>query len=600
MSKVQILPSDVIARIAAGEVVERPASVVKELMENSLDAGATSVEVHLKEGGKSLIHIKDNGRGITREDLDVLFQRHATSKITSSEDLEQVLSLGFRGEALYSIGSVAEVNVKSLAAGAKDAWEIDVNGGVKTPARPAAMASQGTEIRVKELFFNTPARKKFLKSDASEVEQVMNVFLPYVLLYPERHFILTHNGRTLVDLVPAVSRAARMSEALNLEVRHLLATEAAHHEEGFSLSLVLGDINIQRPRRDLQYLFVNGRPVQSRTVLFHVNDVYRLVMPDGVHPAFAVFLDIPPADVDVNIHPAKREVRIRQEARLGGFLRAQVEQLLMTRGGAKEIPARAPLFPFPSDVPVSEGLPADKVVFAPGQSSEIPDYRPMKVASSMPLSRPQTEEPVFSEFAAHFDQQRENSLKSRLLRARFIGTFNNKYHLFEEGESLFAVDQHAAQERILFEKFRRQVASGAVEVERFLTPLVVSLTPQERLVFDRLEEKLKTFGFEATVLDAGAVALHAAPSVLSDPAQAVRAILADDALAAPVVHVDHDVLARRACRASVMSGDRMKPEEAAHQLKHLMVCDDPFTCPHGRPVFVELKTSFFDRHFLRI
>jgi DNA mismatch repair ATPase MutL len=286
--------------------------------------------------------------------------------------------------------------------------------------------------------------------------------------------------------------------------------------------------------------------------------------------------------VDVNIHPSKREVRIRQEARLGGFLRAQVEQILMTRGGAKEIPAREPLFQFPSETPQ--------------QYSEIPAYVPAKRAA---LPDAKTEEPVFSEFAAHFGQERENSLKGRLIRARFIGTFGNKYHLFEEGESLFAVDQHAAQERILFEKFRRQVMSGAVEVERLLTPVVVKLTPQEKLVFDRFEAQLKEFGFEATVLDQGAIALHTSPSVLSDPAYVARALLADDASGTPGVRVDTDVLARRACRASVMSGDRMKAEEAVHQLKHLMACDDPFTCPHGRPVFVELKTSFFDRHFLR-
>ena len=452
-------------------------------------------------------------------------------------------------------------------------------------------------FRSKELFFNTPARKKFLKSDASEVEQVLNIFLPYVLFYPERSFTLTHNGRVLVDLAPAANAVDRTAQALNLEARYLVSGEAAHAEEGISLRVVLGDINIQRPRRDLQYLFVNGRPVQSRTVLFHVNDVYRLVMPDGVHPAFVVFLDIPPVDVDVNIHPAKREVRIRQEARLGGFLRAQIERLLMTRGGAKEIAVREPLFTFPSSTPLSEGLPADKVIFAPAQRSDIPEYRPVKNSPAfVPPSRPQAEEPVFSQFAAHFDQQRENSLKSRLARARFIGTFGNKYHLFEEGESLFAVDQHAAQERILFEKFRRQVASGTVEVQRLLTPVIVALTPQEKLVFERLEEKLKTFGFETTVMDEGAIAVHTSPAIFSDPQQVVQALLADDA---PVVHVDTDVLARRACRASVMSGDRMKAEEAVHQLKHLMACDDPFTCPHGRPVFVELKTSFFDRHFLR-
>jgi DNA mismatch repair protein MutL len=583
MAHVHVLSSDVIARIAAGEVVERPASVVKELMENALDAGATRVEVHLKEGGRTLIHVKDNGCGIACEDLGVLFNRHATSKIASADDLEKVLSLGFRGEALYSIGSVAEVNIKSRLAGSGDAWEMDVKGGVKGAARPAAMAGQGTEIRVQEIFFNTPARRKFLKSDASETEQVMNVFLPYTLLYPERHFVLTHNGRTLVDLAAAVHPVCRMAKALNLEERHLIAGEKITAPEGVSLRLLLGDINIQRPRRDLQYLFVNGRPVQSRNVLFHVNDVYRLLMPSGVHPAFAVFLEITPEDVDVNIHPAKREVRIRQEARLGGLLRVQAEMLLMTRGGAKEIPAAAPVFHFPPQGPVSEGLAPERVIFAPQQRSTAP-------APVVPQ-----EQPVFAGFEAGMVEQRHGGLKERLARARFIGTFNRKYHLFEEGESLFLVDQHAAQERVLFEKFRRQVDAHEVEVQRLLTPLVVALTPQERLAFDALEEKLRLFGFEATLLDEGSLALHSFPVLLGETAVPARALLAGQ----DAGRADTDALARRACRASVMTGDRMHDDEAVHQLARLMMCDDPFTCPHGRPVFIELKTSFLDRHFLR-
>jgi DNA mismatch repair protein MutL len=582
MSHVHVLPSDVIARIAAGEVVERPASVVKELVENSLDAGSTRVEVHLKEGGKSSIQIKDNGKGISADDLKVLFQRHATSKIASADDLDKVLSLGFRGEALYSVGSVAEVNIKSRAAGSNDAWEMDVKGGQKSGLSPVAMASQGTEIRVNELFYNTPARKKFLKSDASETEQVLNVFLPYTMLYPERSFVLTHNGRTLLDLAPA-SVQERFAKALNLDVRHILTGDGAMPAEDVRLRLILGDMNIQRPRRDLQFLFVNGRPVQSRNILFHVNDMYRLVMPDGVHPAFAVFLDMPPEDVDVNVHPAKREVRIRQEARLGGFLRVQSEQILMTRGGAKEVKAAEPLFKMPDNIPFNEGISAEKIIFAPGQRSSLPE----------PVAREAA--PLFAQFAADVAQDRQGVLKDRLLRARFLGTFACKYHLFEEAESLFVIDQHAAQERIMFEKFRAQVAAGSVDVQRLLTPMVLKLTPQERLAFDALQEKLSVFGFEATVLDDQAIAVHSVPAVLPAPEQAVRALLADQ----EVAHVDHDTLSRRACRASVMAGDAMQGVEAAHQLKALMSCADPFTCPHGRPVFVELKSSFLDRQFLR-
>ncbi len=583
MSQVHVLPSDVIARIAAGEVIERPASVVKELVENSLDAGATRIEVHLKVGGQSLIHIKDNGKGIGREDLLVLFQRHATSKITAAADLDKVLSLGFRGEALYSVGSVAEVNIKSRVAGSNDAWAMDVKGGQKGSVYPAAMATQGTEIHVNELFFNTPARKKFLKNDTSEVEQVLNVFLPYTLLYPDRSFMLTHNGRTLLDLASA-SHVQRFAKALNLEASHVLKGEGALTAEKAHLHLTLGDINIQRPRRDLQFLFVNGRPVYNRNILFHVNDMYRLVMPDGVHPAFAVFLDVPPEDVDVNVHPAKREVRIRQEARLGGFLRAQAEQLLMTRGGAKEVKGAEPLFAMPENIPFHEGISAEKIVFAPGQRSSLPE--PMVTREPGP---------VFSQFAAQSAEDRQGILKDRLLRTRFIGTFVCKYHLFEEGESLFVIDQHAAQERILFEKLHSQVIAGVVEVQRLLTPLVLKLTPQERLVFDGLQEQLHIFGFEMTLLDGQAVAVHTVPVLLRSPEQAVRALLADG----QGPSVDHDALARRACRASVMAGDVMQQQEAVHQLKALMGCADPFTCPHGRPVFVELRSSFLDRQFLR-
>ncbi len=583
MANVHILSPETIARIAAGEVVERPASVVKELVENALDAGASRVEVHLKEGGRSLIHVKDDGRGIAREDLAVLFQRHATSKISSSADLEKILSLGFRGEALYSIGAVAEVNIKSRAAGSAEAWECDVTGGVREEPRPAAMAAQGTEIRVKEIFFNTPARRKFLKSDAAEAEQVLNVFLPYVLYFFDRHFVLTHNARTLVDLPPAASALERAARALNLEAKHLIQGEVVKPEDNIALRIVAGDINIQRPRRDLQFLFVNGRPVQSRGLLFHANDVYRLIMPDGVHPAFILFLDIAHEEVDVNIHPSKREVRIRPEARVGSILRAQLEQLLMTRGGAKE---------------VGHGLAPEKIIFAPGQRSSLPESVPAAAPSRLPVRAPLPQEELFTPPAPAAARPSQDLLKERLLRARFIGTFVNTYHLFEEGDALFVIDQHAAQERVLFEKIRAQINAGKLEVQHLLTPVVVRLTAQERLAFDRSQEKLGLFGFEATLLDEGAIALHTSPALIAGAgpaARAVQALLGDE----ESVKADIDRLARRACRASVMAGDRMKEPEVLNQLRELMACADPFTCPHGRPVFVELKTGFFDRHFLR-
>jgi DNA mismatch repair protein MutL len=598
MADIRVLSPEVIARIAAGEVVERPASVVKELLENSLDAGASRIEVHLTAGGKTLIQVKDNGAGIARDNMDRLFFRHATSKIASGDDLDALMSLGFRGEALYSVSSVSELSLKSRAPGASDAWEIKVRGGTRAAPAPAAMAAAGTDIRIEELFFNTPARKKFLKSDASELDQAVNVFLPYCLLYPQKHFILTHNGREIYDLPSETDGAARAAKALALSARHIIPLEPVVSGD-YRVSAWLGDINIQRQRRDAQYLFVNGRPVQCKGLLFHLNDVYRLIMPDGVHPFFVVMLDIPPADVDVNIHPNKREVRIRDESRVGMFIRRAVENALMSRGGPREV--AADIFRFdPAAGPESrgvreEGIPSSKIMFGPGQGA-LPAVTPRAYAPN--VSAPETAPDQPSDFFAYTGRiaaNREDQMKERFTHARFIGTFIRKYHIFEEGEGLFFIDQHAAQERILFEAFSAQMSSGKMEVERLLTPVLVRLAPREILLWENMTKVLHDLGFESGLMGEGVVALQAHPRLIKAPEAAFRALLADDAKDVPV----RDILARRACRASVMTGDRMHGDEAREQLRRLMACADPFTCPHGRPVFIEIKMSFLDRQFLR-
>ncbi len=591
MSAVHILPPDVIAKIAAGEVVDRPASVVKELMENALDAGASTIEVNLKGGGKTSIQIKDNGSGIARDDLERLFTRHATSKITHAEDLDALVSLGFRGEALYSIAAVSEVTVRTKTEKA-EGWEIFLRGGKREHVSPAAMASRGTEVNVEEIFFNTPARKKFLKADSSELDAVINVFLPYALQFPKHHFVLVHNDRKVYDLKPAENFASRAAEALNLEARHIIEVDDILAAENIRVKLILGDINIQRPRRDLQYFFVNGRPVQHKNLSFQVNDVCRMIMPEGVYPFFVVFIDVPALEVDVNIHPQKREVRLKNEGRIGSFLRQAVERALMTKGGAKEVGAplaHNPVFSFAAQgFSRQEGLPADRIIFAPGQTGEVPTFRGMERGEEAGSS-------ANTLISGDLFSQRDGGIKDRLLRSRFLGTFARKYHLFEEGDSLFALDQHAAQERILFEKFLAQVRGGKVEGQRLLTPLVVKLTQSEMMIWESGEEDWKAFGFDTSRLDEGAVLIHAHPALLKQPEFVFRALLVEDKLSKR----DHDAFARRACRASVMTGDAMSSFEAIHQLKELSLCQDPMTCPHGRPVFIELKVSFFDRQFLR-
>jgi DNA mismatch repair protein MutL len=591
MSHIKVLSAEVISRIAAGEVVDRPASVVKELVENSLDAGAGRVEVHLKDGGKTLIHVSDNGQGIPRKDLEILFNRHATSKISTSQDLESILSFGFRGEALYSVAAVAEVLLKSRAQGETEAWEVAVRGGAHAPAVPAARAEAGTDIKVGEIFFNTPARKKFLKVDHSEFEQALNVVMPYALYYPGVQFLLTHNGRTVLDLRTEASFSARASRALGFNISHLIEADDRMPDRGLKVRFVLGDINIQRPRRDLQYFFVNGRPVASRNMAFHVNETYKLILPPSAYPFFMVMLELPPKEVDVNIHPAKREVRLHEEAKICSFLRQALERVLMTCGSAREVNTAIPksdVFEFsPGALNKEEGLPPERMVFGPGQKSRPFAFDRPAEAQRAPLlfTPPHSEGAV-----AGVPQVRE-----RFLRARFLGTFARKYHLFEEELSLFAVDQHAAQERIVFERFIRQIHSGQLEVQQLLLPVLIAATPQEMLAWENAQDRLSALGFETTLSGPSTIALNSHPAVLVNAEAAVRVLLAEEDLP----RVDHDTVARRACRASVMAGDAMTPPEAVHQIRELFSCQDPFTCPHGRPVFIELKSTFLDRQFLR-
>jgi len=616
MANVQVLPSEVIARIAAGEVVDRPSSVVKELMENSLDAGATRVEVNLSAGGKTLIEIRDDGNGIGREDMNVLFTRHATSKVRTSDDLDHILSFGFRGEALYSVGSVSELTLRSRALGAAEGFELKVKGGVKAPVQPAALATQGTHIRVEEVFFNTPARKKFLKSDASEFDQAAGVFLPYVLLHHDRHFILTHNGRKVYDLAPAPSPAERAARALALDVKHIVLLDEFRVQD-LAVRAVLGDINIQRPRRDLQFVFVNSRPVLSKGLLFHMNDIYRLIMPEGVNPFFALFLTIPPVDVDVNIHPAKREVRIRDEARLGGLLRRSVEAALMTRGGARGVPSEvfkfepSPIAPeivpsasgdhvraLPESSVLFEGIPADRLRFSPEQkNSAFPAATTNPPPSGEGQGGGKNKSPSFWEKS--FDEvvgvPTPPSVNERLGRARYVGSFLNKYQFFEEAGSLFVIDQHAAQERVMFERFTAQMKAGKVEVQRLLVPLAIRLSPRDMALWNDAKDMLAEMGFETDQVGTEAVGVQSHPRVIPCTEAVFRSLIGEGASGPS----RYDALARRACRASVMSGDSMTAVQAEGQLKMLLACADPFTCPHGRPVFIEIRESFLDKQFFR-
>lgn len=609
MSKVNILSPDVISKIAAGEIIERPASVIKELIENALDAKATNLEIHLKDAGKTLINMKDNGIGIDEDDLEKIFLRHATSKINQIDDLTKILSLGFRGEALYSIAAISDVLLRSKTKEQDTAWEIHMRGGQKLTLRPSPMPTTGTEIEVKELFFNTPARKKFLKSNTTELNQILNIVLPYGLLYPKHRFLLTHQGRDLLDLPPTKNLLSRIAQALNLNEQHLIENHQNFEEQNLSIHMVLGDMNIKRPRRDMQFIFVNTRPVQHRNIGFHLNQIYRLIFPPNEFPFFAVYIKIDPQTIDVNIHPTKREVKIKNEQILYSILRAMCEQTLMTQGKPKQVQLPPVKGQHKSTASTSSEPVASKRTFEGIRSSKIP-FDPAAYKALFAVSRDESlkeissrsyavpnEKPLpSSESQKELFGEKRNTLKDKLCRARYIGSFINKYLLFEIDRSLIMIDQHAAQERISYEALKKQIEEGNLEVQGLLSPILINVIPQEMLAWEEGKEKLKKLGLETTLFDTETIALHSYPHLIKNPELSLKQLLSSGE---NILKGDHDSIARRACRLSVMAGDPMTKEQAEYQREQLLQCLDPFTCPHGRPIMIEMEETFFSKQFLR-
>ncbi|HOU35728.1 MAG TPA: DNA mismatch repair endonuclease MutL [Candidatus Omnitrophota bacterium] len=578
MAKVRVLPPEIVSKIAAGEVIERPASVLKELLENSLDAGADAIEVTVGNAGKTLIHLRDNGTGIAEEDLNSLFSRHATSKISVIDDLYAISSLGFRGEALFSIAAVADVTLQTKTDAQDSGWSLHVRGSERLSRKPCSMRT-GTSVEVKELFFNTPARKKFLKSDTTEFNRMLDLFIPYTLLFPNIRFKLSHDSKPIFELAPARDIRERIAEALHVNKDDLIEGQRDYAQKNISLKLVLGDINIQRLRKDMQFVFINNRPVENKTVSYHLNEIYRSLLAPGVHPLFCAYILMPAADLDVNVHPTKREVRIKDEASLVAVLRSFSEQLLMTQSKAQQ----------PSSLFIAPDRPAQGPF---GQSAQKtlsvypgPEQKPMQLALSEGIALYKTD----------IDQDKQKDLRSKLRQARYLGNLFKTFLLFETTDSLLVIDQHAAQERISFERLKEQIEKADVEVQKLLTPLTFKATMQELLVWEEIKDLLEKIGFETTLFDRETIAVHSHPQLITDPENSLRNLIAGG----QITKIDPEKLARLACRSSVMAGFVMNKEQAEYQRSALLQARDPFTCPHGRPTVVEIPESTLRKQFLR-
>ncbi len=603
---VRQLSETTVNRIAAGEVVERPASVVKELVENALDAGASRIEIATDGGGRRLIRVADDGHGMTRADLDLAVERHATSKL-DGDDLLQISTLGFRGEALPSIGSVARLTITTRHGGEPNAWAITVDGGAKAAIKPAAL-SQGTRVEVKDLFYATPARLKFLKSDRSEAEAVREVVRRLAMSRPDVAFTLGSDERAPVTwpaaLPGAAGRLARLADILGTEFR-LNAVEVRAERDGVVVEGYAGLPTHSRANSLGQYLFVNGRPVRDKLLIGVIRGAYADYLSRDRHPVVALFVTLPPREVDVNVHPAKTEVRFRDNTLVRALLMhalkeglARDGQRAATTGGSATIAAFRP-----ATLPRRGAFDWRR-----SPSRPLPPRGAVAAWSAPDPGFAETAQAVFDVGGATATARVEVAEPAPDLLDRPLGAARAQVHdtyiVTQTRDGLVVVDQHAAHERLVYERMKNAIDQKGIARQILLIPEIVELDSAdiERLL-SRAEE-LRRFGLAIEPFGPGAIAVRETPSMLGeiDAAALVRDLaehLAEWDEALPLERRLMHVAATMACYGSVRAGRRLKPEEMNALLREMEATPNSGQCNHGRPTYVELKLTDIERLFGR-
>jgi DNA mismatch repair protein MutL len=586
--RIHLLPSDLINQIAAGEVVERPASVVKELVENAIDAGATVIDVLLENGGKKLIEVRDNGSGMSHDDALLALERHATSKIAGFDDLAQVRTLGFRGEALPSIASVSRFTLTTCDGTADSATEIECDPltGTRT-SRPAAR-DRGTTITVRELFENVPARRKFLKSADAEFRSIVTIVSSYALPLPSRAFRVEHNGRTVVDLPPAATMRERVRQIVGDDAEKFLEevdmTIGAVHAAGYvTRGLRFGS------RRN-QYFFVNGRLVKDR-VLTHAASRGADAFDFDGHPAIVLFVEIEPDLVDVNVHPAKTEVRFRDS----GAVHVAVEQGIKRALGGAEEGSQLLQPAAPSQTPPQQ-------LFAPNRfDGAATGYRP----EFTPLFQKQSVvQPPLREQTATLDAPLTANHEPRLgdLQGRVIGQYRMSYIVIDTPTGLRLIDQHVAHERVLYDRYFDRAAGQKPVTQQLLTPILYESGASESAVLESHLAELHAVGFEMERFSGNAFAIAAVPpELVKNDVDAFLRKLIDASLdeRSHVLHVREKVCASLACQAAIKVHRPLGGEEMARLTAELLDSSNPYACPHGRPIIVDIRHLDIEKHFHR-
>lgn len=604
------LPEQLVNKIAAGEVVERPAAIVKELVENSLDSGATQIDIRVEKAGARLISISDNGCGIAEDQMEVAFSRHATSKISNYSDLESLITYGFRGEALPSIASVSRTRAVSRTTDAEIGVEIIVEGGVKQSLKPIA-ASPGTVLEVANLFFNTPARRKFLKSESTESRHINRTATALALGRPDVGFSFSSNGRSIFNLPPSQTLAERASSLLGLE--HSLISLSADDGKVGVLG-VIGTPDVSQTNRYSQYLFINQRYIQSPTLSHALAAGFGELLPRGRFPVGAVLLTVDPTEVDVNVHPTKTEVRLSHEREIHDYLMHVVRDSLQREGVVPTLRSldgetrRATSGAFASGSEFRSTLPASGTGTNQSRQFLADLYRPPQAQNvsatteTISVDR-RTGEIIGESVQTAQDRDSNTALNSiDLTGLRLVGKFSDLYLLFAHKDELFIIDQHTAHERVLYEQTLDEMERQAIVAQQMLLPVQVELSPEQLVVFDESEEVLNSNGFTVSHFGGRTVNIEAMPVIVKQrsPEKYFRAILDDmQSLQKSGYDLKKAMAQSIACRAAVMAGDRLSDAEAIGLVESLLRCRNKFSCPHGRPTFIKIGRSDLDRQFGR-
>ena len=582
---IHILSPEVASQIAAGEVVERPASVVKELLENALDADAESVSIKIEDAGRGLIEVADDGSGIPAGELELAVSRHATSKLASAKDLFSISTLGFRGEALASIGSVSRLTVTSKASDAEVGARIRVEGGIEGKVEQVGVPV-GTVVQVENLFYNVPARLKFLKSDITERRAIDTYVTRYSLAYPHVRFKLTEGAKFILQTPGDGDRRAILATLYGVETAKQML-EVIAEDEGMKLSGFISPTSITRSNRREMTFFVNGRWVQDLPLNAALTQAYHTLLMVGRYPLATLFLEIDPAAVDVNVHPAKAEVRFRAQDQVFSFVQRAVRRAILAYA---PVPSLPPITLWGGPTTLGNQPPRREYGSSDSPGLDWTMAGDVKQAGGTEANQENGSEAGQSAFA-------------HLPLMRLIGQIGATYLVAEGPDGLYLVDQHAAHERVLFEKLMLQHDKRNIPSQALLEPVSVTLPPAQAVLLEGQLEVLNHFGFKAEVFGPNTFQVRAMPTVFSgsDAASALRALVEDfEEDETPLQEELEARIAARVCkRMAVKAGQTLSNDEQRALLTDLENCDSPRTCPHGRPTMVHLSVDMLERQFGR-